>query len=221
MNTKAMVSEFLGTFALVFVGAGAIAANAMSGGASGLVGIALAYGLTFAVMVSATAASSGGHLNPAITVAALVGGKIAPKGAALYIICQCLGGIAGAYVITLVDPEQALTVVKMGTPALGPGITASQGLVAEIVLTFFLAFAFYGTVIDARAPKLGGLFVGLTVALGVLVGGPISGAAMNPARHLGPALLGGGLENIWIYWAGPLIGGALAGLLYHHVIEEK
>lgn len=142
-------------------------------------------------MLSATFATSGGHLNPAVTVDALVGRKITPRGAIGYILAQGLGGIAGAYLITLVIPEQALTVVKM-RPPLGPGISVSQGLIAEIVLTFFLAYVVYGTAVDARAPKIGGLFIGLTVSLDLLIGGPISGAAMNPARHLGPAILGRG-----------------------------
>ena len=91
----------------------------------------------------------------------------------------------------------------------------------EIVLTFFLMFVVYGTAIDARAPKVGGLFIGLTVALDILMGGPVSGAAMNPARHLGPALLGGGFDNLWIYWVGPIAGAVLASLVYSRTLEQK
>ncbi len=82
-------------------------------------------------------------------------------------------------------------------------------------------FVVFGTAIDFRAPKMGGLFIGLTVALDILAGGPLSGAAMNPARHLGPALMGGGLQYLWLYWIGPLAGGAAAALLYHNVLEDK
>ncbi len=221
MNTKALVAEFVGTFTLIFVGVGAIAANHMTGGASGLVGIALAHGLAIAVMVSATAAASGGHLNPAVTFGAWVAGKIKTPNAIGYLIAQCLGGIAAAWIITFAMPSAVLLAVNMGTPALGPSVTAGEGLVTEIVLTFFLVFVVFGTAIDARAPKVGGLFIGLTVALDVLMGGPISGAAMNPARHLGPALLGGGQENLWIYWVGPLAGGGVAGLLYHFAVESR
>ena len=96
-----------------------------------------------------------------------------------------------------------------------------MALVTEIVLTFFLMFVIYGTAIDRRAPKVGALFIGLTVVLDILMGGPISGAAMNPARHLGPALLGGGTQNMWIYWVGPIVGALLASFLYHHMLEEK
>lgn len=212
---KALTAEFIGTFALIFVGVGSIAVGA------GLVGVALAHGLTIAVMVSATMAISGGHLNPAVTVGAWVGKKIETTKAIGYIIAQCLGAIVAAWLITVIIPDSMLTPVKMGTPVLGSGISPFQGMLAELVLTFFLVFAVYGTAIDPRSPKVGGLFIGLTVTLGVLVGGPLTGAAMNPARHLGPALLGGGLENIWIYWVGPVLGGALAGLVYHHVLENK
>ncbi len=220
MNFKAYVAEFIGTFALIFVGVGAITADYISG-ASGLVGIALAHGLTIAVMASATAAVSGGHLNPAVTIGALAAGKIDVANAVGYVISQCLGGIVAAALLKLCLPVAALESVKMGTPALGDGITVGMGLLAEIILTFFLVFVIFGTAIDSRAPKVGGLFIGLTVTLDILVGGPITGAAMNPARHLGPALLGGGLQHLWLYWVGPVIGGLLAALVYHHVLEEK
>jgi len=221
MNSKALVAECIGTFALIFVGVGAIAADHVMGGTSGLVGIALAHGLTIAVMVSATGAVSGGHLNPAVTIGALLGKKISGANAIGYIIAQCLGGIIAAFVITLVVPVNTLSAVGMGTPALGKDVTIGQGLVAEIVLTFFLVFVVFGTAMDARAPKVGGLFIGLTVALDILVGGPVTGAAMNPARHLGPAIFGGGLDHLWLYWVGPITGGALAAITYHSVLEEK
>jgi len=220
MNMKALVAEFVGTFGLIFVGVGAIAADSMTGGQSGLTGIALAHGLIIAVMVSATGAISGGHLNPAVTIGAMVGGKIDAAGAVGYIIAQCLGAIVAAFAVTLAVPSDVLGVIKMGTPALGAGVSVGQGLVTEIVLTFFLMFVVYGTAIDARAPKVGGLFIGLTVALDILMGGPISGAAMNPARHLGPALLGGGLDNLWLYWVGPVIGGILGAIVYARVLRQ-
>ncbi len=220
MNFKAYVAEFIGTFALIFVGVGAITADYISG-ACGLVGIALAHGLTIAVMASATAAVSGGHLNPAVTIGALAAGKIDGVNAVGYVVSQCLGGIVAAAMLKLCLPAAALESVKMGTPALGDGIGVGMGLLAEIILTFFLVFVIFGTAIDSRAPKVGGLFIGLTVTLDILVGGPITGAAMNPARHLGPALLGGGLQHIWLYWVGPLVGGLIAALVYQHILEEK
>lgn len=221
MTLKALIAELIGTFALVFVGVGAIATDHISGGASGLVGVALAHGLTIAVMVTATAAISGGHLNPAITVGAWLTKKIATGMALAYIVAQCLGAIIAAALLKCAVPSKILAAVQMGTPALGSGITISQGLVTEAVLTFFLMFVIYGTAIDGRAPKVGGLFIGLTVTLDILMGGPITGAAMNPARHLGPALLGGGTQNLWLYWVGPILGSSVAALVYHHFLEEN
>ena len=219
MNKKALIAEFIGTFALIFIGVGAIAADHITGGKLGLTGIALAHGLTIAVMATATGAVSGGHLNPAVTIGLFTVGKIDAPNAAGYVISQCLGAISAAFLIKMAVPAEALTAVGMGTPALGEGITPGMGLVTEIVLTFFLVFVIYGTAVDKRAPKMGGLFIGLTVALDILMGGPISGAAMNPARHLGPALLGGGLQNIWLYWLGPVAGAVLAAQIYKTQLE--
>ncbi len=220
INDKALIAEFIGTFTLIFIGVGAIAADHITAGALGLTGVALAHGLAIAVMISATAAISGGHLNPAVTIGLWTAKKIDTNNAVGYIIVQCLGAIAAAFLIKMAVPAEALATVNMGTPALGNGVSASMGLITEIILTFFLVFVIYGTAVDARAPKVGGLFIGLTVALGVLMGGPISGAAMNPARHLGPALLGGGLQNIWIYWVGPVLGGILAAQVYKTQLEK-
>ena len=220
MRRKALVAEFISTFALVFVGVGAIAVDSMIGGKSGLIGVALAHGLVLAVMISATMAISGGHVNPAVTIGAWAAKKIDTVNAIGYILAQCLGAVVAAFLIKFVVPIDSLIAVHMGTPELGNGISVSQGIIAETVLTFFLMFVVYGTAIDRRATKLGGLFIGLTVTLDILVGGPISGAAMNPARHLGPALMGGPTEHIWLYWVGPVAGSVLAALLYKWTLEE-
>lgn len=226
MNSKALIAEFIGTFALIFVGVGSIATNyivrgGITGTAVDLAAIALAHGFTIAVMVSATAAVSGGHLNPAVTFGAWLTNKIDPKNAVGYIVAQCLGSIFAASLLKLAIPMDVLQAVSMGTPDLGNAETPIMGLVMEFILTFFLVFVVFGTAIDFRAPKMGGLFIGLTVALDIIAGGPLSGAAMNPARYLGPALMGGGLKYFWLYWLGPLAGGAAAALLYHHVLEDK
>ena len=219
MHKKTFICEFIGTFALIFVGVGSIAGNYLNSGQTGLVGIALAHGLAIAVMVSATAAVSGGHLNPAVTIGLLCANKINITSSVNYIVAQCLGAITAAALLKVCLPAAALNAVNMGTPALAAGITPAMGLITEIILTFFLVFVVYGTAVDKRAPRVGGLFIGLTVALDILIGGPITGAAMNPARHLGPALLGGGFDNLWLYWAGPVIGGILAALCYKTCVE--
>ena len=215
MNFKAYIAEFIGTFGLIFAALGVIAST----NGEDLVAIALAQGLIIAVMVSATGAVSGGHLNPAVTIGALTAGKIDSGNAIGYIVAQCLGGIVAAALAKACIPADSLAAVGMGTPALGEGISTGMGLLTEIILTFFLVFVIFGTAIDKRAPQVGGLFIGLAVATGILVGASITGAAMNPARHLGPALLGGGMGMIWLYWVGPIIGSILAAQIYHRVLE--
>jgi MIP family channel proteins len=222
---KQCVAEFIGTFALIFVGVGAIYHNA------GLLAVALAHGLTIAVMVSATGGISGGHLNPAVTFGLLVGGKINLSNSIAYWIAQLAGATAAAFLLLFlftgqVDPSnQALpasTIVANGTPTLAAkGITFAQGVVIEAVLTFFLVFVVYGSAVDSRAPKIGGLAIGLTVALDILFGGPFTGAAMNPARVFGPALASGHWNGHAIYWLGPMLGGGLAGLVYGRFLIKQ
>jgi aquaporin Z len=217
----ALLAEFIGTFTLIFIGVGSIIADHTTGGAVGLTGVALAHGLAIACMASATAAVSGGHLNPAVTLALLSTGHVKAGTAVKYIISQLAGAVVAAALIKFVSPLDSVTATSLGTPALGANISVVQGVVMEIILTFFLVFVIYGTAVDKRAPKLGGLFVGLTVTLDVLVGGPITGAAMNPARSFGPAMVGGHIENIWIYWVGPIIGAVLAAMIYKGTMESK
>ena len=221
MSFKALVAEFIGTFTLIFVGVGSIAADYMTGGKLGITGIALAHGLAIGVMVTIALSISGGQLNPAMTLGAFVGGKIGAKDAVQYVIAQCLGAIVGAVLIQQTVPSDVLGAVQMGTPMLGRDSTWMQGFIAEVVLTFFLVLTVFGTAIDQKAPRMGGLFIGFAVVFGVLAGGPISGAAMNPARHLGPALLGGFLSDSLLYWIGPLVGGAIAGVVARYLFSSK
>jgi len=221
MNKKALIAEFIGTFTLIFIGVGSIVADHMTGGKLGVTGIAFAHGLSIAVMVSATAAVSGGHLNPAVTISLWSAKKIDGRQVPGYIIAQCLGGIFAAFLIKLAMPADAISAVSLGIPAVGSGVSVSMAFVTEAVLTFLLVFVVYGTAVDSRAPKCGGLFIGLTIALDILMGGPISGAAMNPARYTGPAvMLGAGFENAWIYWVGPILGGVLAAQIYKTQLEK-
>lgn len=221
MNGRALIAEFVGTFALIFVGVGAIAANSAAGDGGSLVGVALAHGLTFGVMVAATAAISGGHLNPAVTIGALVTKKIDSMNAVGYVLAQCLGAVVAAALVKAALPDAILHGVGMGTPTLAGDVSAAKGILLEAVLTFFLMFVIYGTAIDPRGPGLAPLFIGGAITLDTLVGGPFTGAAMNPARHLGPALLGGGGRDIAVYWIGPVSGAVVAALLYHHLLEKR
>ena len=204
------VAELVGAFALVFVGAGSIAV------ADGLVGIALAHGLVIAVMASAVGHISGGHFNPAVTFGFLVTRRIAPTLALVYWAAQALGGVLGALLLTLVVPDDLTDPSKLGVPALGNGVGAGAGLVIEGVLTFFLVWVIFATAADPRGTfsSIAGLAIGLTITLDILMGGPLTGAAMNPARALGPELVEGEWADAWLWYLGPLAGGAAAALLY-------
>jgi MIP family channel proteins len=209
---SACIAEAIGTFALIFIGIGAIHAS------PGLLGVALAHGLTIAVFVSATGHISGGHLNPAVTLGALVGGKIELKDAIRYWASQLIGATAAAFVcLGLFDRTTVIT----GTPELGGGTSPLAGIVIEAITTFFLVFVVYGTAIDGRGPKIGGLAIGLTIAIGILFAGPLTGGAINPARAFGPALAVSHWTNHYVYWIGPMVGGAAAGWLYSKFLLGK
>lgn len=207
------LAEAIGTFALIFIGVGVMQNT------DNLLTIALAHGLTIAVMVSAVGSISGGHLNPAVTFGAWVGGKISTAEAGKYWVAQLLGATLAGVLVTILFGKG---VVILGTPGLSAKTTYLQAIAIEAVTTFFLVFVVYGTGIDRRGPKIGGLAIGLTVTIGILVAAPFTGGALNPARAFGPALASGDLLfNGWsyfgnhlVYWFGPLSGGALAGLIY-------
>jgi MIP family channel proteins len=214
---KQCVAEFVGTFALIFIGVGVIANLSNLNNNGGLLAVALAHGLTIAVMVSATGAISGGHLNPAVTFGLLVGGKIDAKRSMAYWASQLAGAVMAAAMVAWLLGSSEVSgkdLVFKGTPAMGKGSTALQSIGIEAVLTFFLVFVVYGSAVDARAPKIGGLAIGLTVALDILFGGPYTGGAMNPARVFGPAIIGQQWDHHLVYWIGPMLGGAIAGLVY-------
>lgn len=217
---KAAVAEAIGTFALVFVGLLAISAGSLAGGGeSSLLEVALAHGLTIAVMVAAVGAISGGHFNPAVTLGFLLTGRTDGATAALYWIAQLGGALAAAaFVAGLFGSDP----VAAGTPAVTAGIGTGAAIALEAVTTFFLVFVIFGTAVDDRAPR--GVFplaIGLTITLDILAIGPLTGGAMNPARAFGPALAAGAWTGHAIYWIGPLLGGALGGLTYHHMLMER
>jgi MIP family channel proteins len=214
------VAELLGTFLFVFVGAGsAVASFTLDPGASLLIG-AFANGIGLAVAVSATMGISGGHLNPAVTIGLWLGKKTPARDVIPYIIAQLVGATIAGLVLMFVLPATG-SEVDWGAPGLNT-ITVAQGTVFELVMTFFLVLAIYGTAVDKRAPKIGGFGIGLTVLADVLVGGPFTGAAMNPARAMGPMLASLTFRSYWyIYWIGPVIGSILASLIYSRFIESK
>lgn len=221
LGQRALV-ELVGVFLLVFVGAGSvIAVQFLSPTYPGLLIIALANGLALALAVSFAMGISGGHINPAVTVAAFVTKKIAAKDAVIYIAAQLIGGIVGGLFLVALYPASAGVVVNYGTPSLSSGTSVLQGVLFEAVMTFFLVFVVFGTVIDRRAPKIGGFGVGLAVVVDALAGGPFTGAAMNPARAIGPAIASMYFTNWYVYWIGPILGGIAAALIYEYILLKK
>lgn len=214
--TRIWLAEAIGTFALIFIGVLAIAGAGLGRAperVADLASIGLAHGLTIAVMVAALGATSGGHFNPAVTFGFVVTGRMSAVVGALYWSAQLLGAVAaGMMVAGLFGP----TAVANGTPDLAAGVGFGNGVVVEAVTTFFLVLVVFGTAVDERAPKgVYPLAIGLTVALDIMAVGPITGAAMNPARTFGPVVASMHWSNHLVYWVGPLIGGAAAGLVMH------
>ena len=223
-----IVAEFIGTFALVFFGAGAIVADQfLRSGTTGqpgfgLLGIALAQGLGFGIMVTSLGHISGGHFNPAITIGFWVTRKLSTFDTLAYWVAQLGGGLAAAYLLRTL-PFDAWSSVQLGTPNMAIGIPRATGIVLEAVMTFFLVFVFFATSVNERGAfqQAAGFAVGLTVTIAVLLGGPFTGAALNPARVLGPAIASNHWTNHGVYWIGPLGGGLVAGWLYDTIFPSK
>lgn len=213
MNLRALVAEFLGVFTMCFVAVGAIAATQ---GEDWMV-VALAPGLAIGLSVVALRAVSGAHFNPAVTFAMLITGRITPVGALGYWGAQLLGGLLAAFFIGAL---YGATAVADGTPAPAANHTAIQALMMEIFLTFFLVSVIFGSAVFNNF-SFAGLAIGLAVTMAILAGGAISGAAMNPARVLGPAIIGGEWAAHWVYWVGPLVGAGLAALLYDFLYSKS
>jgi aquaporin Z len=202
-------AEFVGTFALVFVGAGSLIYGNVTN-------VGLAYGLVVAVMVSAVGHVSGGHFNPAVTLGFVVTRRISLPLAALYWVTQLVAAIAGAALLKWILPAAATDAVKLGAPALQGEVASGKGVVIEAVLTFFLVWVVFATVVDPRGTfkQIAGLAIGFTITVGVLLAGGLTGAAMNPARAFGPQLIGNHWTDGWVWYLGPLAGAAVAAVLY-------
>jgi MIP family channel proteins len=212
----------------------------LGGVPGGLVGVALAHGLAIALLASATMVVSGGHLNPAVTVAMLMTRRIKFMDALMYIVMQFAAGFAAVIAIRAVPmfdgmaPVDSTMVVFQGTPSFSPALVgdSAESAVAysawllEAIATFFLVFVILGTAVDKRHPRMGGLYIGLAVTMGILAIGPLTGAAMNPARWLGPAFMGEATMNTtftmkWLsfaYVVGPLTGAIVAAFVYNLVM---
>lgn len=212
-SLRHFVAEFVGTFALVFVGGASIMAAAASRMESGLVVAAFAHGLIIAVMVSALMRISG-HFNTAVTIGFLAARRIEPIMAGVYIAAQVLGSIAAAYALKGLLPPALTEATRIGGQSIALEISAIQAVGLEAIATFFLVFVIFGTAVDPKAPRIGGLAIGLTITAGILAIGPFTGGSLNPARSLGPAIASGIFEGQAVYWIGPVVGAVIAALLY-------
>lgn len=214
-------AEALGTFGLVFIACGAVVTAGLPNTNFGLLGIACAQAIVLAVMVTATMNISGGHLNPAVTIGLLAGRRIGSRDALVYIGAQLAGALVAAWLVGALMPPDAVSAAALGTPQLQNGITFTKGVAIEAVLTFFLMSAVYGTAVAPTAPKVGGFAIGLTLLFDLLVGGNLTGGAMNPARALGPAVVSGTYLGQAVYWIGPILGALVATVLWEQVLIEK
>jgi MIP family channel proteins len=242
-HLRPCIAELVGTFFLCFIGAGTICTNEAAGGGSGLLGVAIAHGLALAIAVTATMNVSGGHLNPAVTITMWAFKRIDTDKALFYLVFQLLGGvIAGGLIVFIFGTSGPVTKAGYGTPHVNFDLLANSlatplptAIILEAILTFLLVFAIFGTAVDPRAPKVGGFGIGLTIAFDILLGGPLTGASMNPARTFGPGIWEAGIlgfdrmRDHFVYWIGPIAGGILAGLVYtyyvlppeHHTTDKR
>jgi aquaporin NIP len=209
-------AEGFGVFALVFAGCGAIVTEATDPGSLGTVGIALVFGLVIMAMVYATGHLSGAHLNPAVTLAFVLTRHFPRAEAVAYIAAQVAGALVAAGLLAAIWPSDPAS-LGATLPAVGVG----SAFVYEVVLTAFLMFVIMAVATDTRAVgAAAAIAIGGTVGLDALFGGPITGASMNPARSLGPALVSGELHDLWLYLIAPPVGAALGALAYQLVRGE-
>jgi aquaporin TIP len=214
---RSALAELIGVLLFVFIGAGAVVTLTAADGLTteALVGIAIAHGLAIATMVAATANISGGHINPAVTFSAVVTGRMKAGPGVVYVAAQLVGAVIGALLlqIILVDSIEG----ALGAHAINDAAVDGTGaaVLVEAILTFVLVFTVFGTAMDKRGlGNVAPLAIGFAILIDHLVAVPLTGASMNPARSFGPALVAGEWDDHWVYWAGPLVGGAFAGVVY-------
>lgn len=217
-RSQTMIAEAIGTFALTFIGILAITNDSIIGGTTGaaLVTVAFAHGLTIAVMIASLGAISGGHFNPAVTIGFVLTGRMNVITGALYWVAQLLGATAAAFLISSMAGVDA---VIGGTPLVTENVGTGMAIVLEAVATFFLVLVVFGSAVDERAPKsVYPMAIGLSITAGIMAIGPLTGAALNPARAFGPALIGGEMTRHFVFWVGPLVGGALGAAVQHFIL---
>lgn len=216
---RAPAAEFIGTMLFVLVGAGSIVANVS--GPAGALGVALAHGVGLAVLVTIMMPISGGHLNPAVSVALWIGDQIDLKTLGKYVAAQLLGAIVAALLIKVTFPASLARLSSLGTPQMSGAMGMFSGIALEALFTFFLVSAVFGTAVSPQAQRVGGFAIGLTVLTVALGGGNLTGAVMNPARAFGPALVSLSWLSQGVYWIGPLIGAAIAAVVWKYLLLPR
>ena len=212
-SLRHFTAEFIGTFALVFIGGAAIMGATATQMNAALIAAAFAHGLILAVLVSATMRISG-HFNPAVTIGFLAARRIEAMMAGVYIVAQILAAILAAYALKALMPASLAAATRFGGQSIASELSISQAIGLEAIATFFLVFVIFGTAVDPKSPRIGGLAIGLTLSAAILAIGPFTGGSLNPARSFGPAVVSGVFEGQAAYWIGPIIGGVAAALLY-------
>jgi len=229
---RPLLAEFIGPFALTFLGAGSIMMAVTQGFGDGgtLVMVALAHGLAIGLMVAAAGHISGGHYNPAVTIGLWVGGKIGAMKAVGYIAAQLLGAVVAALILKQLFDSSTATLAN-AIPSVNYGgphdtdmliVGRQNALIIEAILTFFLMYVIYGVAVDKRGPSaIAPLAIGLTITMDILMAGPLTGAAMNPSRHFGVALVDGTWKDWWIYWVGPVAGASAAAVVQSYIFMPR
>lgn len=216
-ETTAYLAELLGTFVFITLGAGSVAVNSATNGSLGLLGIALAHGLGILAMVYAFGHVSGAHFNPAVTISMWVSRRMGTQKALSYILMQLAGAVLAAIFI-----QGFLTPNDLRALSLAADINSTLGIVIEALLTFILVITIFGAGIDPKAAQNhAGLAIGLVITALVLVGGPLTGAAVNPARAFGPAFIAGDWTNHLVWWVGPILGAVAAAMVYEAGIMRR
>lgn len=212
------IAEFIGAFALMFIG-GATIIVTQSLGTSALLMVALAHGLAIGLMVASAGHISGGLYNPALTVGLVVTRKMPLQRGVIYVVSELLGATVAALALKAIFHASEIDPVHLGAPFVSGRYEVSAGLLAEIIATFFLMYAVFGTAVDPRGAKaIAPLVIGLVITIDILAIGPVTGAAMNPSRAFGPELVQGFWNDWWVYWVGPIVGAVAAALLYDKVL---
>lgn len=214
---KKAVAEFMGTLFLVLIGTGAVVFEV------GMVGVALAFGFIFIAMAYSIGTISGAHVNPAVSIAMFVNGRMSFTEFMVYVIAQLVGAVAGSAILQYILTQMGSDATNLGATVLADGLSVSGGFMIELVLTFLFVLVIVAATGKKGDPHLAGMVIGVTLTALILMGGTTTGVSLNPARSLGPALLMGGtaLSQLWLYIVSPLLAGALAALVSKYTLDSE